>query len=75
MRLSDLEVNTLLLLLAYVLGHWRDLDDKEEDDLFQSAEMLRQRIQKTQKRHRLQSSAAFACKPMAGAQPAGQIQY
>lgn len=42
--LNAVEVNTLILFLAYTLGHLR-LDDQDADNLFESAEMLRQRIQ------------------------------
>jgi hypothetical protein len=46
MELNAVEVNTLILFLAYTLGHLPGvLDDDEVSDLFQSAEMLRQRIQ------------------------------
>jgi hypothetical protein len=45
MELNAVELNTLILFLAYTLGHLPGvLDDDEVSDLFQSAEMLRQRI-------------------------------
>jgi hypothetical protein len=44
--LNAVEVNTLILFLVYTLGHLPGvLDDDEVSDLFQSAEMLRKRIQ------------------------------
>jgi hypothetical protein len=44
-RFTVAEVNTLLIFLAYTLGHLNDvLDEDEISDLFQSAELLRERI-------------------------------
>jgi hypothetical protein len=45
-RFDTAELNTLILFLAYTLGHLPGvLDDDEVSDLYQSAEMLRKRIQ------------------------------
>jgi hypothetical protein len=45
-RFDVAELNTLILFLAYTLGRLPGvLDEDEVSDLFQSAEMLRERIE------------------------------
>jgi hypothetical protein len=39
------ELNTLILFLAYALGHVQGLSDDDAENLFESAEILRGRIQ------------------------------
>ena len=47
MEFTGEESNTLILFLAYSLGHLRIVDEGEVRDLFESAEMLRQRIERS----------------------------
>lgn len=51
MEFTGEESNTLILFLAYSLGHLRIVDEGEVRDLFESAEMLRQRIERSRTPH------------------------
>ena len=55
------ELNTLILFLAYATGHL-SMADNEANDLFESAELLRQRIEARCTRQKaLSASASERC--------------